>query len=193
MSEDLNRRQFVAGAATVAAASVLPLSIDAAAPVAEPEMLWPTDTVAQRCACIVRCMQEHIAEKSGIPANDVTTEDIYDIVWRFGLSLDEVVDALRLVKEQDASPGKFKVPAPPTIPWKSAEEWAAWYDGDDAWNRGWEQGRRRAEEQKRQEAYRIWQQNQMFRDCYRNEVAWRKRLEAQILSTPDASAGPSPS
>jgi TAT (twin-arginine translocation) pathway signal sequence len=36
MSEDLNRRQFVAGAATVAAASVLPLSIDAAAPVAEP-------------------------------------------------------------------------------------------------------------------------------------------------------------
>jgi hypothetical protein len=100
-------------------------------------MLWPTDTVAQRCACIVRCMQEHIAEKSGIPANDVTTEDIYDIVWRFGLSLDETVEAQRLVEIQNANPDQFRTLCQPTEPAMSAEEYVAWYDGDDAWSRGW--------------------------------------------------------
>jgi hypothetical protein len=79
----------------------------------------------------------HIAEKSGIPANDATTEDIYDIVWRFGLSLDETVEAQRLVEIQNANPDQFRTLCQPTEPAMSAEEYVAWYDGDDAWSRGW--------------------------------------------------------
>lgn len=86
-----SRRAIIAGAASTAAAALLPvLPTPRPKPV---EALWPTDTQAQRQAVIVRAIKAHIAEREGRPVGSVTVDDIHNSVRYFGMTREEVVEA----------------------------------------------------------------------------------------------------
>jgi hypothetical protein len=120
---------LIGTASTTAAVAGLPAAasaLETTEPTAAFWELWPGDTPEERGALIVRCMQERIAHERGISEKDVTIDELYERVCRFGFaSRDEVANTVRLIDHQDEEFAvgtlvKERVPIPG--PW-SIEEW----------------------------------------------------------------------